>query len=330
MKDPARTPGARHRDVTGRLLCLLSLLALAVGCGGDPSGPGPQPGPGGEDGALRILRLIPADSLAFHDAPPDWAEDDAWILATAAPGSILWKVRPDSTAAAVAVTDRTGFQWLNAAYTPFGLAGGDIGFFQGLLLNDFGMHLMRAGADQADGQPPATVLRRFTGGSVGLPEGRISSPRALSVSADGRRAVGTWDATWFMDWQGDGEDPVLLVSPATGLQTAHDFRVDRSGRRLTYVGGDGLVYWMLFGADEAFRVATGVHPSFSGDGTRLGYRSNNGFDYIVVDLTTGTSRVYVGSSGVALIRPVLSWSGDRIAFLTRDEAGLGLAVAELR
>lgn len=330
MMDPAPTPGARHRDVSGRLLCLLSLLVAASGCGGDPAGPGPQPGPGDDDGTLRIVRLVPADSLLFHDSAPDWTEDDAWVVATASPGSILWKVRPDSSAATVPVTDPEGFQWLNAAYAPFGLYGGDIGFFQGLLINDFGMHLMHAGPDQVAGSPPASVLRRFGSGSVGLPPNRLSSPRALTVAADGRHAVGTWLETWFMEWRGDEPAPSLLVTPATGLQTAQDFRLDRSGDHLAYVGADGLVYWMRFGGDEAFRLATGLHPSFNADGTLLGYRSNNGFDYIVVELATGRSRAYLGGDGVALIRPILSWAGDRIAFLTRDEAGLGLAVAELR
>jgi len=331
MREPSHKRGPRRREAAARLILPWCLAALVAGCGGDPSGPGPGPGPDPDgDATLIITRLVPADSLAFHDASPDWTEGDAWILATAAPGSILWKTAADGSGEPIAVTNPRGFQWVNAAYAPFGIYGGDIGYFQGLLLGDFGMHLMRAGADQVEGEPPAAVLRRFSGTSVGLPPNQISSPRALSVSADGRRAVGTWLATWFMDWQDGGDEPTLVVSPATGLGAASDFRVDRAGRRLAFVGGDGLVYWMLFGGDEAFRIAPGLHPSFSGDGSRLGFRSNNGFDYILLDLATGTSRVYVGGDGVALLHPVLSWAGDRIAFLTRDEAGLGLAVAELR
>lgn len=330
MRDHPLSPAAGHRSALACAVLVVSLWALLPGCGDDPAGPGPGPGPDPDgDASLEITLLTAADSLALLDSPPDWTEGDGWVLVTAGPGSIGWKIAADGLGPAAAVTDPSGFQWLNAAYTPFGLYGGGIGYFQGLVLNDFGMHLMQADTTAWEGHPTPTVLRRFASSSVGLPANQLSSPRALSVSADARRAVGTWLSTWLLDWQDMEPDPLLVVRPATGLENARDFRVDRSGERLTFVGGDGVVYWMLFNGDEAFRLSPGVHPSFSGDGSRLGYRSNNGFDYIVVDLATRATTVYVGSDAIALLRPVLSWSGDRIAFLRNREDGLGLGVAEL-
>jgi len=223
-----------------------------------------------------------------------------------------------------------GTNWLLGGYTPFALSEGRIGYFQGLLPGDFGMHFMAADSIQTNGAPAPSIVRRFSGVAVGLPANQISSPRALTVDIHARRAVGTWNSIWFMEWSDRDQETFLLTRPATGLEDATDFRISRSGQHVAYVSVQGVVHWMPFEADETHPLTAGSHPSFDGTGGLVGHLGISGVDYIVRDITEGTAILFAGSSGLHLQKPVLSWDGTRIAFVAEDGGQLSLYMAELQ
>ncbi len=325
-----------NRPSLNPMLPLLTTAALLVmlclsGCGdNDPSGPGDDPDPVPPiDYLLSSHLLLSSEQLDILDRPPEWTDDDRWIIFTAGPGSIIWKVEAGTGASLIAVTDPDLDHWILGGYSPCGLEGGGIGYFQGLLPGSFGMHIMGAAASTVSGDPPPDILRTFSGIAVGLSENQISSPHELSIDAWGRRGVGTWQTTWIMHWQDREAESVLLTRPATGLEEATGFRISRDGEFVVYRNEEGVVTWIPFNAEEAHPLGPGTHPSFSGDGSQVGYTAPNGHDYVVHPRSGDDPVTYIGDAGIAPLRPTLSWAGDRIAFLVKNSTGTSLYVGHL-
>ena len=327
-------PDRKHRWVRPAIPTFILLLLAQGWCGcGDsgPSGPGPGPDPGPGDGpSLIITRILDGQTKVIHDSAPDWTTNDDWVVFTAGPGSIIWKISTDELHRTSPVTNPDDDNWLVGGYVPFGMEHGQIGYFQGLLPGDFGMHIMRASPEQASGSPAPIIEHRLSGVAVGLPLNQLSSPRTMSFDAQGHLGIGTWTSTWFLEWLERDQESLLLSRPATGLEEATDFRVSRTGRRVGYVTGEGIVHWMMFEAEETHPLTQGSHPSFDSTGELIGYAGPSGVDYIVRNISDGTTVLYTGSSGLVLIRPVMSWDGTQIVFLGEDEGQLSLYTAELK
>ncbi len=313
-------------------LFALAMVLVVAGCGGDgPSGPGPDPDPDPQgDPAVVATLLVAADALPLIDSAPGWTDDGQWVLFTAGPGSIVWKVRADDPSVRIAVTDRDQDIWLLGGHSPCGLSSGRVGWFQGFVPNNFGMHIMGASAATAGGDPEPEILRTFAGPSVGLAPNQISSPSLLSFDREARRGVGTWSGTWFMHWEDREADSVLLTRPANGLEDCTDFRISPDGELVTYADPEGTIYWMPFNSVETTALGPGAHPSFSADNTLVGCTSGNGIDYVVRERLGPSSIVFGGAADTLLVKPVLSPDGERIAFLVDGDDGLSLHLGELR
>ena len=321
-----------HTIATALLTTTLLTVAFVLsGCdGGTPSGPGDGPDPViPDDPILTSYELVSREHLTILDVAPDWTHDDRWIVFTAGPGSIVWKVKALPGAVPVPVTDPELDHWILGGYSPCGLQDGGVGYFQGLLPGSFGMHIMGADSTTIAGDPPPEVLRTFSGVAVGLAENQISSPHELSMDAWARRGVGTWLTTWFIHWQDREADSVMLTRPATGLEDATGFRISRDGDWVTYVAGTGNVFWMPFNADEAHLLAPGSFPSLNGDGDMVGYVAPNGHDYVIHPRDGSQPTTYTGPATIAPQRATLSWAGDRIAFLVKNDLGISLYVGTL-
>jgi hypothetical protein len=310
---------------------ILCVLPTFYGCGGgDPVDPGDGPDPVIiQKPELAARRLIDASTLDILDMAPTWTDDDRWILFNAGPGSIVWKVDPDGGADPQPVTDPEYVHWILGGYAPFALEDGAIGYFQGVLPGSYGMHLMSISQASVAGSHEAEIVRTFSGTSIGLPENQISSPRMLSMDVWARRGVGVWRSTWFLDWQESESGVILVTRPATGIEDATDFRISRDGEWVAYRDGQGIVTWIPFNAEEAHPLGPGRHPSFSGDGSRIGFVALNGHDYVVHRRDGGAPVVYNGVDLFEITSPVLSRAGDRIAFLSEDEEGVSLFVGRL-
>jgi hypothetical protein len=309
------------------------LLVLVVVCGCDGDDPG-TPGGGPEPVVINVpeliaRRLVNFDRLDVLEMAPVWSEDDQWILFNAGPGSVVWKIEVDGKAEPVAVTNPEHVHWILGGYAPFALDKGRVGYFQGVLPGSFGMHLMAIGLDAVAGEPEAEVLRTFLGPSVGLTDNQISSPRMLSMDAQAVRGVGTWHTTWFLRWFEQENGPILITRPATGLEDAVDFRISHDGEWVAYRNGAGMVSWIPFNAEEAHPLGAGHHPSFSGDGSKVGYVAPNAHDYVVYPREGGPPVLYKGVDLVDIEYPVLSMAGDRIAFLSESDEGISLFVGRL-
>jgi len=321
-----------HRTMSSLLTTTL-LLVLVVVCGCDGDGPG-LPGDGPEPIEAKVpeliaRRLVDFDRLDILEMAPTWTDDDLWILFNAGPGSVVWKIDPDGGADPVAVTDPENSHWILGGYAPFAMEKGRLGYFQGVLPGSFGMHLMSIGQDAVAGEPEAEILRTFLGTSVGLNFNQISSPRMLSMDIQAIRGVGTWKTTWFLNWFEQDDGPILITRPATGLEDASDFRISRDGDWVAYRDGTGTVWWIPFNAEEAHPLGEGSHPSFSGDGARVGFVTPNALDYVVYPREDGVPVLYKGVDFVNIQYPVLSTAGDRIAFLSENEEGVSLFVGRL-
>ena len=324
----------KHGSTVVRRLALAwcCVILSTSGCGSDdPATPGGNPDPDPPIDAPRAPRLLVSpDQLTVLDVAPEWTDDDRWIVFTAGPGSIVWKILADDRSSLVAVTDPDLDHWILGGYSPCGLENGAIGYFQGLLPGSFGMHIMTADPATDHGNPAPEVLRTFSGVAVGLGENQISSPHELSFDAWGRRGIGTWQSTWFMHWLDRESDTVLLTRPATGLEDATGFRISRDGDHVAYRGTEGMVWWTPFNAEEAHPLGMGSHPSFNGAGTAIGYIAPNGHDYVLHPRDGGTPMTFSGEDRLVLLRATLSWGGDRVAFLVKSNVGFSVYTARLQ
>ncbi len=317
-------PGQRLR----MLLLALSLPLLGiVGCGGggnDGPGPDPDPDPDGPLVAGRVL-LTPSASR-LYDSPPDWTPDDRLLVFTGPPGGNVWRLEAGG-GAPVALTDTLSTSWTAGAYAPGCLAEGRVAFYQGWLTGDRTMHIMTVDTAAVAGVPAPVVLRRFTGSAVGLAENQASSPQTLTYSRYGRRAAGLWRAPWLMEWRDEDRTESVVSRSPVFLRGATDVRISRDGLRVAFVDADKQVSWMEFESDAVTVVGAGVAPSWRGDGAAIGYLDHDG-DYVVFDLESGRATVYEATS-LRLSQPVLSWAGDRIAYLIHADDKVGLAVGTL-
>jgi hypothetical protein len=312
-----------------RLRTLLSALALpllgVVGCGG-----GEDHGPVPDQAHVAATILVDPAAARLHDASPDWTQDDRLLVFNGTPGGNVWRVDA-AGGAPVALTDTLNTSWTAGAYKPGCLAEGRVAFYQVRGTgDDRAMHIMTVDTAAVAGVPAPTTLRRFTGTAVGLSGNQTSEPQTLSFSRYARRLVGLWRTPWLMEWGYEGgAEPVVSRSPVF-LREATDVRISRDGLRVAFVDAEKKVSWMEYESDDHAEVAVigeGASPSWSGDGAVIGYLDNDG-DYVVFALETAVATVYEASA-LRLSRPVLSWAGDRIAYLVRSDEKVGLAVGTL-
>ncbi|MDO8943210.1 MAG: hypothetical protein Q7U75_08485 [Desulfobacterales bacterium] len=311
-----------------RLPTLLAALALpwlgVAGCGGGNDGPGPGPDPDSPRVEARVL-LAPS-TARLYDSPPDWTTDDRLLVFTGPPGGNVWRLDA-AGGTPVALTDTLNTAWAAGAYAPGCLAEGRVAFYQGWLTGDRHMHVMTADTAAVVGVPAAVVLRRFTGTAVGLAENQASSPQTLTYSRYGLRAAGLWRAPWLLEWSYEGGDESVTSRSPVFLRGATDIRISRDGLRVAFVDVDKRVSWMEFEGDAVTVVGEGVAPSWRGDSAAIGYLDHDG-DYVLFELEDSTRTVFEATA-LRLGQPVLSWAGDRVAYLIRTESGIGLGVGTL-
>ncbi|MDO9171940.1 MAG: hypothetical protein Q7W29_08930 [bacterium] len=312
-----------------RLRTLLSALALpllgVVGCGGGGDG-----GPVADRAHVAATVLVDPAAARLHDAFPDWTQDDRLVIFNGPPGGNVWRVEATG-GSPVALTDTLNTSWTAGAYKPGCLAEGRVAFYQVRGTGgDRAMHIMAVDTAAVAGVPAPTTLRRFTGTAVGLSGNQTSEPQTLSFSRYSRRLVGLWRTPWLMEWGYEElTEPVVSRSPVL-LREATDVRISRDGLLVAFVDAEKRVSWMEYENDDDTGVTVigeGVSPSWSGDGAVIGYLDNDG-DYVVYALETAVATVYEAST-LQLSRPVLSWAGDRIAYLARNNEKVGLAVGTL-
>jgi hypothetical protein len=312
-----------------RLRTLLSALALpllgVVGCGDGGDG-----GPVADRAHVAAAVLVDPAAARLHDAFPDWTQDDRLLVFNGPPGGNVWRVEA-AGGSPVALTDTLNTSWTAGSYKPGCLAEGRVAFYQVRGTGDNrAMHIMTVDTAAVAGVPAPATLRRFTGTAVGLSGNQTSEPQTLSFSRYARRLVGLWRTPWLMEWGYEElTEPVVSRSPVL-LREATDVRISRDGLRVAFVDAEKRVSWMVYENDDDTGVTVigeGVSPSWSGDGAVIGYLDNDG-DYVVYALETAVATVYEASA-LQLSRPVLSWAGDRIAYLARSDEKVGLAVGTL-
>jgi hypothetical protein len=312
-----------------RLPTLLAALALpwlgVAGCGGGNDGPGPGPDP---DSPLVEARVLLAPSAArLYDSSPDWTPDDRLLVFNGPPGANVWRVE-SAGGTPVALTDTLNTSWSAGAYKPGCLAEGRVAFYQvrGTGENR-AMHIMTVDTAAVSGVPVPATLRRFTGAAVGLAGSQTSEPQTLTYSQYGLRAAGLWRAPWLLEWRYEGGDESVASRSPLLLRGATDLRISRNGLRVTFVDAEKRVSWMEFEGDAVTVVGEGAAPSWRGDSAAIGYLDHDG-DYVLFELEDSTRTVFEATA-LRLSRPVLSWAGDRIAYLVYADSRVGLAVGTL-
>lgn len=314
-----------HRCLRTLLSSLAVPLLGVVGCGdGGDGGPGPDPA------HVAATILVAPAAARLHDAFPDWTQDDRLLVFNGPPGGNVWRVEA-AGGSPVALTDTLNTSWTAGAYKPGCLAEGRVAFYQVRGTgDDRAMHIMTVDTAAVAGVPAPATLRRFTGTAVGLSGNQTSEPQTLSFSRYARRVAGLWRTPWLMEWRYEEDIETVVSRSPVFLREATDVRISRDGLRVAFVDAEKRVSWMEFendGITDITVIGEGVSPSWSGDGAVIGYLDNDG-DYVVYALETAVATVYEASA-LRLSRPVLSWAGDRIAYLVRSNEKVGLAVGTL-
>ncbi len=304
------------------------LLLAPLGCGGDdgPADPdGPDPGPG-DDPHLAESVLLDTGEDFFNDVPPDWSPDGLRVVFSARVASSVWTLSATPGAEPVLLTDPEVTSWSEGAYTPNYLGDGRVAYYMGWSDEERVMRIMAADTNQVEAEPPPSVLRRFTGLALGLSEYQASSPRLLSLSADGLRAVGFWRDVRLLDWRGAPDSAYPGTRSPEALIGATALRLSPDGERVVFVDAEGRVAWMTFDGNASHVLGQGAYPSWRGDGTAVGFVTDDGRAYRVAEIDGGVSVSY-RTSGAELRHACLSWAGDAVIYLNRDGeyATLGLA-----
>ncbi len=318
-----------RRRRTTWLIAVVALWSLA-GCGGDgPSAPGggvePEPG---EPLALTTTVLSLDEEHAPLQDRIDWSDDDRWLLYAAGPGSGIFRVAVDGQSHPVPVSDPDDTSWLDADYSPVALRGGRVAFFHGWYRGDTRYHLLVADSSSIAGTGIA-ILHRFSPDLVGLSASQISSPQALTISADGNRAIGFWRAAYLLDWPAGDPDTAPTVRRLTTVTAAGDLALTRDGSRLVYRDGHGeLVIEEIDVGNTPVPVGAGTLPAWDGTGERLVYLDPAG-RIVVWDLPDGRRTVHLPDTETPITALALSWAGDRIAMLVKGAERFELRVGTL-
>jgi len=166
------------------------------------------------------------------------------------------------------------------------------------------------------------VAGAFNGDRVGLAHDQAIAPTEIALSSDGRRGVATWfTGVWLLDLAGGAcariGDAVELRHPA----------ISPDGSVVAYDRADGHVYTRAYGGVETGQSA-GQWPSFSGDGTRVGFCREH--SYVLRGLADGVEHSYALPEWLTLRDPVLS--PDAVSFVYRNgtgDSGDGLSLGRL-
>ncbi len=111
--------------------------------------------------------------------------------------------------------------------------------------------------------------------------------------------------------------------PAPTLPNGSTAAVAPNGLEVAYVTSSGTLEWQLFAGGQVHTVGAGSAPSWSANGSLLGF-INSQNDYVLLDLANGTTTEFSLPASVGY--PVLAPSGQAIAFPVTGSSGSGISI----